>query len=248
MRAHLRRALRRGRRSRGRGARLRGARAVRATRACASPAPTAWAWSRCARGFCSIRRRACARCRRARSASSSSRAARSSSGCSRRRCAGFGFSYAVSSGNELDLDLADYINFLVEDEETRIIACMVEGVRRPEAFMAAAAKALAARKPLLVLKLGRSARGQRRRGIAHRRARGRRSRVRRGVPQLRRAARADARRSDRGLPRLRPGRLPQGKRIAIAGFSGGAKGLLLDYAHEQGLELATFAPGDRGRA
>ncbi len=29
---------------------------------------------------------------------------------------GLGFSYAVSSGNELDLDLADYINFLVEDE------------------------------------------------------------------------------------------------------------------------------------
>lgn len=57
---------------------------------------------------------------------------------------GLGFSYAVSSGNELDLDLADYINFMIEDENTRLIVCMVEGVRRPDAFMAAAEKALAA--------------------------------------------------------------------------------------------------------
>ena len=57
---------------------------------------------------------------------------------------GLDFSYAVSSGNELDLDLADYISFLVEDEHTKIISCMVEGIRRPKAFMAAAEKALAA--------------------------------------------------------------------------------------------------------
>jgi len=42
------------------------------------------------------------------------------------------FSYAVSSGNELDLDLADYIKFLVEDEHTKLIACLVERIRRPQ--------------------------------------------------------------------------------------------------------------------
>ena len=73
---------------------------------------------------------------------------------------GLDFSYAVSSGNELDLDLADYISFLVDDPHTRIIACMVEGIRRPQAFMAAAAKALAARKPIILVKLGRSAAGR----------------------------------------------------------------------------------------
>src|SRR6185312_2163917 len=45
---------------------------------------------------------------------------------------GLDFSYAVSSGNELDLDLADYISFLVDDEHTKIISCMVEGIRRPK--------------------------------------------------------------------------------------------------------------------
>ncbi len=73
---------------------------------------------------------------------------------------GLDFSYAVSSGNELDLDLADYINFLVDDPHTRIIACMVEGIRRPQAFMAAAAKALAARKPIILVKVGRSELGK----------------------------------------------------------------------------------------
>src|SRR5262249_61810630 len=64
---------------------------------------------------------------------------------------GLDFSYAVSSGNEIDLDLADYISFLVDDASTRIIACMVEGIRRPKAFMAAAANALAEKIPTILL-------------------------------------------------------------------------------------------------
>ena len=73
---------------------------------------------------------------------------------------GLSYSYAVSSGNELDLDLADYVNFLVEDANTRLIACMVEGIRRPDAFMAVAEKALAAGKPIIVVKVGASERGR----------------------------------------------------------------------------------------
>ncbi len=42
------------------------------------------------------------------------------------------------------------------------------------------------------------------------------------------------------LPSARPA--AEGRRIAIAGSSGGAKGLLLDYASEQGPRLATLAP------
>ncbi len=155
---------------------------------------------------------------------------------------GLGFSYAVSSGNELDLDLADYINFFVEDEGTRIIACMVEGVRRPDAFLAAAEKALAAGKPLLVLKLGRSARGQAA-AASHTGALAGDDRVFDAVCRKYGVLRVPTL-DDliEGCLAFGPGRLPQGKRIAIAGFSGGAKGLLLDYAHEQGVELAAFAP------
>lgn len=67
---------------------------------------------------------------------------------------GLRFSYGVSTGNELDLDLSDFINFLVDDEETKTIVLFIEGIRRSEVFMAAAARALEAGKPILAVKTG----------------------------------------------------------------------------------------------
>jgi acetyltransferase len=155
---------------------------------------------------------------------------------------GLGFSYAVSSGNELDLDLADYINFLVEDDGTRVIACMIEGVRRPGAFLAAAAKALAARKPLVVLKLGRSARGQAA-AASHTGALAGDDRVFDAVCRAYGVVRSQTL-DDLVETCLAFGarRLPRGRRIAIAGFSGGSKGLMLDYAQELGAEIAMLTP------
>jgi acyl-CoA synthetase (NDP forming) len=69
---------------------------------------------------------------------------------------GLRFSYAISSGNELGVDLADYINFLVDDKETKVIALFIEGLRRVEPFKVAAARALAAGKPIVAIKTGRS--------------------------------------------------------------------------------------------
>src|SRR5262245_2994699 len=69
---------------------------------------------------------------------------------------GVNFNYLISSGNELSVDLADYVNYFAEDDGTRVIALFVEGIRRPQAFMAAAAKALAAGKPIIAIKTGKS--------------------------------------------------------------------------------------------
>ncbi len=69
---------------------------------------------------------------------------------------GIKFNYMISSGNEIDLDLADYVNFLVEDAHTAVITLFIEGIRRPQAFMAAAAKALAVGKPIITIKTGKS--------------------------------------------------------------------------------------------
>src|SRR3984893_2020406 len=67
---------------------------------------------------------------------------------------GLRFSYAVSSGNEADLDLADFLNFVVDDPHTKQIVLFIEGIRRPQAFMMAAARALEAGKPVLAIKTG----------------------------------------------------------------------------------------------
>ncbi|HEV3213355.1 MAG TPA: acetate--CoA ligase family protein [Acidimicrobiales bacterium] len=77
------------------------------------------------------------------------------------RVGGVGFNLLISAGNEAVTDMADYLDHLVDDPATRIIALALEKVRRPEAFFAAAARALRAGKPIIALKLGRSARGRR---------------------------------------------------------------------------------------
>lgn len=69
---------------------------------------------------------------------------------------GVKFSTLFSTGNEIDLDLADYVNFLVDDEHTQIITLFIEGIRRTPMFLQAAAHALAAGKPILAIKTGKS--------------------------------------------------------------------------------------------
>ena len=73
---------------------------------------------------------------------------------------GMRFSYAFSSGNELGLDLADYINFFVDDQHTKSIVMFIEGIRRMEAFKEACARALAAGKPIIAVKTGRTQRSR----------------------------------------------------------------------------------------
>lgn len=151
---------------------------------------------------------------------------------------GMGFSYAVSSGNELDLDLADYVNFMVEDESTGVIACMIEGIRRPEAFMEAAEKALVAGKPILAVKIGASERG-RDATASHTGALAGDDDVFDAMCRKYGVMRCDSLDDmiETGLA-FQAGRIPDGGRVAMAGYSGGAKGLFLDYASDAGLEIA----------
>lgn len=67
---------------------------------------------------------------------------------------------AVSAGQELAGTLADYIEFALEEEATRAIGLVIETIRDPKGFAAAAAKAKARGVPLVALKLGRSELGR----------------------------------------------------------------------------------------
>jgi acyl-CoA synthetase (NDP forming) len=66
-------------------------------------------------------------------------------------------SYAVSTGNEAVLGLADYIGFLIDDAATRVIAVFAEQIRQPQRFLAEAARARDAGKTVLLLHPGRGA-------------------------------------------------------------------------------------------
>ena len=93
-----------------------------------------------------------------------------------------GLSHMVSTGNEADLDCADFIDHLVDQPEVRAIALFAETIRHAPSFAAAARRAIAAAKPIVVLKIGLLRSHRAFRAGAHRRAGRRRPRVRRRLP------------------------------------------------------------------
>jgi len=67
---------------------------------------------------------------------------------------------SISTGNEADLCAEDFLSVLVEDAQTRVIVLFAEQIRHPQAFLALAARARAANKPLVLMHPGRSGRAQ----------------------------------------------------------------------------------------
>lgn len=72
---------------------------------------------------------------------------------------GIGFSYWISTGNEMDIDFADCLDYLVSDNRTKLITCFIEGIQNGKKFLRIADKALKAKKPILVMKVGKSPTG-----------------------------------------------------------------------------------------
>ena len=71
-----------------------------------------------------------------------------------------GWSRIVSCGSEVVLDLCDYLAHGIDDPETDAFVLFVEGFKRPERFLALADRALELGKPILAVKVGRSAQAQ----------------------------------------------------------------------------------------
>lgn len=80
---------------------------------------------------------------------------------SRGAARGLGYAKLISVGNEADLGVAELIELLVDDADTKVIALFLETVRDAARLAAAARKAHAAGKPIVAYKLGRSALGER---------------------------------------------------------------------------------------
>ncbi|MGE0350601.1 acetate--CoA ligase family protein [Hydrogenophaga sp.] len=71
----------------------------------------------------------------------------------------FGMSHVVSMGNSAALDVEDYLEHFAEDPDTRVACLFLEAVRHPDRLAAAAIRMRAAGKPVLALKVGRTAKG-----------------------------------------------------------------------------------------
>jgi acetyltransferase len=72
---------------------------------------------------------------------------------------GVNFSYFVSSGNEAGAQSADYLRYMVDDPQTEVLCAFIEGIQDKAKFVEVADLALRKRKPMIVIKIGSSARG-----------------------------------------------------------------------------------------
>jgi acyl-CoA synthetase (NDP forming) len=145
-------------------------------------------------------------------------------------CRRFGWSQVISSGNEAVVAAVDFLEYLVDDPATRVIAMFLETVREPERFVAALDRAADRGKPVVVLKVGRSDRT--RRAIStHTGGLAGEARVFSAMLRAHRAIEvADMDEMTEVIAACQAERWPRGRRIAIMTASGGQAELILDLA------------------
>ncbi len=72
----------------------------------------------------------------------------------------FGFSCNISLGNKADMGAVDFIEYLADDDETKVILCYLESIKDGERFLEVLPKATR-KKPVVILKAGVSEAGAR---------------------------------------------------------------------------------------
>jgi acetyltransferase len=155
---------------------------------------------------------------------------------------GLHFSKAISYGNGIDLNEADFLEYLAKDNATKVIGAYIEGVRDGRRFLQALSRA-AKSKPVVVLKGGRTTAGGRT-AASHTAALA-------GAQEVWEAAVAQAGALSAptvedltdlliGLAYMKP---CSGKRLAMVGAGGGRSVLTADLCEELGLTVPPL-PGD----
>lgn len=149
---------------------------------------------------------------------------------------GIGLSKLISTSNEVDLELADFVDYLADDPATRVIALYVESVRNPEKFRAAALKAARAGKPVVAFKIGRSEAGAQA-AVSHTGALAGADRMYDALFKQVGVIRAQSFSDLLDIPAaLSTGRVLRGNRVAILTSTGGAGTLVSDSLGVSGFE------------
>jgi acetate---CoA ligase (ADP-forming) len=160
----------------------------------------------------------------------------------------YGISLSVSAGNEAVTKTVDYLEYLIDDPATKVIATFTETVREPERYVAALDRAADAGKPVVVLKVGRTERTQRA-ITSHTGGLAGESRV---FSELLRAHRAievnDLDEMTEVLAVCQGARWPRGRGISVITGSGGLAEMILDNATAAGLDLPPLSTEERAEA
>lgn len=155
---------------------------------------------------------------------------------------GVGFRHVVTTGNEIGISSLDFMRCMIDDPGTRIITGYIEGLKDAHRLREIGEAAAAARKPIMVWKVGNSAEGQK--AVASHTANlG-------GATALYQAVFRQT-----GILQVEDiddivdlshaflsGKVPRGNRIAIITISGGAGILMTDEAIARGLAVEPLSP------
>ncbi|RDI22819.1 acyl-CoA synthetase (NDP forming) [Pseudacidovorax intermedius] len=155
---------------------------------------------------------------------------------SRAAARGIGLSKLIATSNEVDLELADFIEHLADDPATRVIALYVEAVRNPARFRAACLKAARAGKPVVAFKIGRSEAGAQA-AVSHTGAMAGAERMYDALFRQVGVIRAQSFSDLLDIPAaLATGRRLRGRRVAVLTSTGGAGTLVSDDLGVAGFE------------
>jgi acyl-CoA synthetase (NDP forming) len=156
--------------------------------------------------------------------------------------AGIGFSKFISTGNEVNLRLEDFLEYLADDDDTEIIVAYMEGLREGRRFYELA-KRIAVRKPIVALKSGYTDAGARAVNSHTANLAGDRQIYSAAFKQ---AGVIEAQSIEEvidtvgALLRLP---LPRGNKVTILSQGGGPGVLATDACSQQGLDVAPLSPG-----
>jgi acyl-CoA synthetase (NDP forming) len=151
---------------------------------------------------------------------------------------GLGLSQWVTTGNEADVDVAEALWWLAGEDTNDILLAYIEGVRNGDRLIAALDRARRAKKPVVVMKVGRTAAGSAA-AASHTASLTGEDAVYDAVFEQYGVHRA--RTTDELLDiayALSKGVLPKGPRLGVISISGGVGVQIADFASDAGLTLA----------
>lgn len=153
---------------------------------------------------------------------------------------GLGISHYLNTGNEVDLSVAEILGGLVETDRTQVLLAYLEGVSRGRDLLAVARRADELDKPVVVVKVGRSAAGARA-AQSHTASLAGEDAVFDGATRQVGMVRVDGPEAMLDAAQLfATGRRTRGRRLTTLSLSGGAGVLMADAASTHGIEVSPW--------
>ena len=151
---------------------------------------------------------------------------------------GLGVSHVITTGNECDVTVAECIEWAAENDDVKVIAAYAEGIKNGPALIKALSNARAAGKPVIFMKVGRSAEGAAA-AASHTASLAGADQIYQAVFDQYGVFRANTTEEmiDAAYA-CTAGIYPRGKRIGLVTISGGVGVQMADYSNMMGLDVA----------